>query len=195
MNRSIQWTETMDAAIRDFYTKPRSEPAERTAKRIGIDRRTMMRRAEMMGVYSRRVVRLRSDYMTNPEILRIMNDHIGSHQSVVHKRLAKAGYDIPIGKVGYMLRYIRHGAQVQSRRQYWEDKDHWTVEDIAKMMGVYHPRVNSWIKSGMIKANSASGQLIVSRRALRNFLINYPAHWDHRIANKWAMIDLLANEK
>ena len=195
MGSFIRWTAEMDAAVRDFYKNPRTGPAEWTAKRLGVDRRTMMRRAEMLGIYSRKVVRLRSDYMTNPEILRIMNDHIGSHQSVVQKRLAKAGYDIPIGKVGYMLHYIRHGAQVQSRRQYWEDKGHWTVDDIAQMMGVYYPRVNSWIKSGMIKANSTSGQLMVSRKALRKFLMDYPAHWDHRITNKWALIDLLANKE
>lgn len=195
MGSFIRWTAEMDAAVRDFYKNPRTGPAEWTAKRLGVDRRTMMRRAELLGVYSRKIFRFKSDYMTNPEIIKIVNDHLGAHRSVIQKRLEKAGYMIPIGKVSYMLHYIRHGAQVQSRRQFWEDKDRWVVSDIAQMMGVHHPRVNSWIKSGMLKASATSGQMIVSRRALRSFLINYPAHWDHRIANKWALIDLLANEK
>lgn len=57
--------------------------------------------------------------------------------------------------------------------------------------------LNSWIKRGLLKAGRITGQnlFVVSCRDLRQFLLAYPSHWDHRLADRWFLLDILCGDE
>ena len=57
--------------------------------------------------------------------------------------------------------------------------------------------VESWIKRGLLKDGRMTGQNLfaVSRRDLRQWLLAYPSHWDHRLADRWLLLDILCGDE
>ena len=68
------------------------------------------------------------------------------------------------------------------------------MTDLATGLGVNRTAVDHWIKRGWLRARTVGGDGLLAVRwaDLRRFLCDYAAHWDHRKADRWFLIDALS---
>ncbi|HSS62829.1 MAG TPA: hypothetical protein VLS27_00200 [Gammaproteobacteria bacterium] len=82
------------------------------------------------------------------------------------------------------------------------DADVYTARGLADCMGVEVHTVMNWVKKGLLRAgrkgtNRADWQgdiYVIYPSAVRDFLIRYTAHWDHRKTDKFWLVDILSGQ-
>lgn len=80
-----------------------------------------------------------------------------------------------------------------------EEQGFMDVTTIAIAMGVTKVTISRLIRGGLIEAKTQNrdgsdvlNKTLIKRKALRKFLVEYPAHYDHRRCDKFWLVDMLS---
>lgn len=174
-----RWTPPVDDAIRAAYAKPERGAVTRLASTLGVARMQLYRRAIALGVPMPR----RGNWRDEEAAIIAMCEGRG---------IRFAARKLP-----------RHPPEVVAKRLRWahgtarrDDPDWYTPEDLGALMGVTERQIRRWCEAGKLKARVTHGPTLprydIHRRAVRDYLIEYAGHWDHRRVDPIWLVDLLA---
>jgi hypothetical protein len=178
----------IDAQIRRTYTQEHDRGAvERLARRVERPRHWVSRRAAQLGVRDMRKI----PEAWSQEELEILERDVYLHPGTIRKHLAQAGYSRT--ETAIIL-------QMRRKELYASDNpDLFTARSLSQLMGVEGKTVVGWIERGMLKARrhkpmretQVGRNYEITRAAVRRFMTQFTAHFDHRKADKWFLVDTL----
>lgn len=194
----IEWTADIDAAIRRVYERRERGGNKALARRFGLSPSAISERAVQLGLppLIASIQKGKADIRWLPSEMALIEAHLGEPVAQLRIRLAKKGHNRSEPSIRSLLyRQRQHGAWPDGQTLL-EDRDTYSTPDIAQGLGIPLHRVQRWINGGLLRAKGGGDhQFIVARRELRRFLLAYPAHWDHRPADRWFLLVVLAGEE
>lgn len=194
----IRWTADQDAEIRQVYERREYCGNKRLAFKYGIKPGLVSARAARLGlpplICAQR--RPKSPMAYKPEEVALVHAHLGEPIAQIRARLYRKGYSRSLSSIASLIARHRHSGDWPTLSTMIEDRDRLMTDDICKGLGVNTWTVEIWIKRGLLKVGRITGQnlFVVSRRDLRQFLLAYPSHWDHRLADRWFLLDILCGD-
>lgn len=200
MHKPYNWGPWQDEQIIAAYAKGERGTNKRLAARWGVLPTLVSERAKQLGcppLLSRGPMVYQSIGWTEPEKAIVAESQGLSSQAVV-ARLMEAGYKRRTEAAISSIRLrMRRDAKILSTRQYFEELDFLTTEDISAGMGYSQWQIQKWIQQGKLKAKKITGKdhAVVTRAALRRFLLSHLYSWDHRKADKWFLVNILTDQK
>lgn len=187
----------MDAAIRRVYERRERGGNKALARRFGISPSAISERAVQLGLPPLiAVTQKRADVKWLPAEIELIKSHLGEPVAQLRIRLAKKCYNRSEHSIRSLLyRQRQHGAWPDFKTLL-EDRDAYSTTDIVQGLGVAIHQVHRWIKCKMLRAKGGGDHhFIITRCELRRFLLTYPAHWDHRLADRWFLLTVLAGDE
>lgn len=190
-NRKVfRWrsSEFIDAAICRYYQgAPRRNGVRELAERLGRPKWWVSKRARDLGLMD---VRFKEPDWSEAE-LELLGEHFHKNPDVVVKIFAKHGF-------------TRTGTAIAIKRKRsgyrMEDAPVYSARGLARAMGVDVKTITRWISLGLLRAKhrgtrrceAQGGDMYeIKPIAVRDFLINHTAHFDHRKADKFWLVDVL----
>lgn len=187
MNLKHPISEWQSAEIRSYYQKvPVKGGVQRLAKRLGLPAWKVSHFAQEQG-WAQTGSRGPSWTEAEDELLMV---HHWKAPRVISRIFKARGYS-------------RSPNAVVARRRCLQlrvaDADIYSARAFAEIMGVEVHTVISWIKKGWLRATRRGTDrqhdiYQITPGAARNFLIHYTAHWDHRKADKYWLVDILSSQ-
>lgn len=177
-----RWTPPVDDAIRAAYAKPERGAVTRLASTLGVARMQLYRRAIQLDVPMPR----RGHWRDEEAAIIAMCEGKGARFAArkLPQRTTRA----------VELRMLK--AHLTTRR---DDPDWYTPEDLGALMGVSATTIRRQCAAGKLKARVTHGPTLprydIHRRAVRDYLIEYAGHWDHRRVDPIWLVDLLARTR
>lgn len=191
---AICWTPEQDAAIRRVYENKEHGGNKRLAARWNIAPGLISDRAARIGLPSLVCThnRCTQEQWKEPEIA-LVRAHLGEPLAQIRARLYRQGYRRSLASVRALIERRRNKNEWPSRAEQIDDSDSLTVAELCAGMGVRDYIVDRWIKAGYLRARTVGGDGLRAVRwaDLRRFLCDYAAHWDHRKADRWFLIEAL----
>ena len=178
------WTPHLDEAVRAAYARSERGAVTRLASTLGVARSVLYKRALKLGVRPPRRGPWRDE---EAAILALAGaDRKGARAAA--RRLA-----------GRSLRAVEQQMVLRHGTACADDPDLYTPDDIAALMGVAAFTVRRWCEAGKLKARVSHGASIprytITRRQVREYLIEYAGHWDHRRVDPQWLVDVLAKTR
>lgn len=189
----ICWTEAMDAEVRRAYQRGERGATRQLATRFGVLPSSVSDRAARLGLPP--LIKKHQDRTGDwgPREIALVEQHQLEPIKQIRARLYRAGYRRSLSALSTLLYRLRARGQLPTRADALFDRGVLTAEELAAGMGVSGPAVSSWRQQGLLRgAQSEPGGVWRYRMAdVRDFLLTWPAHWDHRPADRWFLLDLL----
>lgn len=194
----IEWTADIDAAIKRVYERRERGGNKTLARRFGLGASAISERAVQLGLppLIATTQKLKIDIKWLPAEMALIKAHLGEPVAQLRIRLAKKGYNRSEPSIRSLLYRQRKHGDWPSGQTLLEDRDAYSTPDIAQGLGIPLNRVQRWINGGLLCAKGGSEHhFVIARRELRRFLLTYPAHWDHRFADRWFLLVVLAGDE
>lgn len=170
-----------DELIRLAYADGTRGAVSELASRLGVDRWRISKRATELNLAS---ARLKDSAWSRAE-LQILEDLCEQGPAAVHRELRREGFERSPAAVATMV-------SEHLRRR--ERTDAWSARSVAELMGVDPHTVLRWITHGSLKARQEGGQWLITRAALRQWVVEHPQAVDlRRIVDKFWFIDMLGS--
>jgi hypothetical protein len=191
---AVQWTPEMDAQVRRVYERKERGGNKRLAGQWNLPASRVSWRAAILGLSPLICVTAKGlvQSWTDPE-LAILQAHSG--QSIRHIRaiLYKKGYQRSLASVKSAMNRLRAIEKLPTRREAIEDSNSLTTQEISTGLGIEYMVVFRWVKNGWLRARKIGDDGLMAIRwiDLQKFLVDYAAHWDHRTADHWFLIEIL----
>ena len=171
------------------------------SRKTGIPYATLRHRASLLGYNPIASAGHRSATWFKPEEDAIITQHLHRGSVFIARQLAKAGYPRSESTVRGRIYNLRQRGLLESADDILDDHDLTTTCKVAAMMGVTYGKITQWITRGYLPATpqphngGKTRRMLIKRAALRRFLLDNQAHWDHRTCDKYWMIDLLVGDR
>lgn len=176
------WSAHLDDAIRNAYAKPERGAVTRLARTLGVARNVLYRRALKLGVRPPRRGHWRDE---EAAVIAAMEG----------KSLREVARKLP----GRSPRSIEQRMRWQLGSARRDDPDWYTPDDLAVLMGINPATIRRLCQAGKLKARVTHGDAIprytIHRRSVREYLIEFAGHWDHRRVDPQWLVDLLAKTR
>lgn len=190
---------SQDAEIRRVYEKRERGGNKRLAAKFGVSPSLISQRAAQLGLQPlQRTNNRRATAAWSPVEIKIVERNL--HQSTVEIRsaLAKKGYRRDAHAVVRLIHRKRSMGQWPALSDHAIDQDCYLVQDLMAGLGMSRDQLQRWIDKGWLPAKKwkgGDGHWVIRRKDLRRALRDYIAHWDHRLADKWFLIDLFYDDR
>lgn len=188
--RQADSTPALDAAIRRLYAHGKPGPGKMAdfARRTGRPRQWVRSRAIALGA----AVPARGGRRWTPAEDQVLRDHEGRGARFLQRRLVAQGItDRSETAIAERCRRLR--------LQCDDGADRYTVQDIARALGLDGHVIAAWIKRGLLQGamtvsqDGNPGEWRVTHAALRHFMVANPLEWwPGRCERSW-LVDILAN--
>ena len=193
---AVRWTPEQDAEILRVYRAGEAGGNKRLAAKWGLYQGNVSRRAALLGApplictaggspstcrYSAREIAIVEQHCTEPV-------------AQIRARLYKAGFSRSLVSIRGVLRRARANGTLGSRADALIDRDSLDCSILAAHMGVELWAVRRWIQRGMLPAKLRQGSkdhYVMRLADVRAFLKTYPQHWNHVLADKFFLVDVL----
>lgn len=201
MYKRREWSIFEDEEIIAGYRNRQRGTNQRLARRIGVLPTAISARAVQLGcppliTRSKRTPYQGSGWSDHEKKL-LINTQMEAAAVVVEKLVA-AGYPrrTPAAINSVRLR-MRKAGDLNTRRNELANRDMLTVLEICAGMGCKVWQVARWIRTGKLTASRIGGnaEYVVHRQALFRFLRDHVGSWDHRGADRWFLVDILAGTR
>lgn len=119
---------------------------------------------------------------------------------LITAKLNKSGFRRNTKSVMNHLTTLRQAGRIPFPKEHRDNKEIMTTCEISELMGISSMSIWRKINEGLLKAkaqersdgeSSHPRRFLVKRKDLRDFLVTYPAHWDHRKCDQLFLIDIL----
>jgi hypothetical protein len=190
---AIHWTPEMDAEIVRVYTQRVRSGNKRLALTWGIRPRAISARAGALGVPPLCRRSGIPQHGWKDEEMELVAEHLGEPIAQLRARLYRQGYARSEGSIRGLLQRMRASGEWPGREAQIEDQDALTVPAVCAGLGVGDWQIYRWIRQGWLRSRTLGGDGMrkITRTDLKRFLIDYAGHWDHRLADKYFLIDAL----
>lgn len=130
----------------------------------------------------------------------ILIAHHDKPVGLITAKLNKAGFRRNTKSVVNHLTVLRQAGRIPFPKEHRDDKGIMTTCEISELMGISPISIWRKINEGLLKAKEQEKtydssthprRFLVKRKDLRDFLVTYPAHWDHRKCDQLFLIDIL----
>lgn len=187
----------LDAAIRQVYGQRQRGGNKALARRFGVGTSYISERAVQLGLPPLILtVTKKADVRWRPDELALIRAHLDEPIAQLRIRLSKKGYNRSEPSIRSLIHRQRQNSAWPDRMTLIEERDAYVVPDLAQALGVPIHRVWRWIQQGMLRAQGGGDHhFSITRAELRRFLLTYPAHWDHRPADRWFLLAVLAGDE
>lgn len=187
----------MDAEIRRVYQTRERGGNKRLARKFGVPPGLVSARAARLGLTSLIVSGARAvSHAFRPEEMALIRAHLGEPIAQIRARLYRKGYARSLSSITSLIASQRNSGAWPTLAEQLDDRDALRIPDVLAGLGVNSWTVETWIKRGLLKVRRVTGNdvIVLTRRDLRAFLLRYPAHWDHRPADRWFLLDILCGD-
>ena len=119
--------------------------------------------------------------------------HLGEPIAQLRARLYRQGYSRSEDSIRGLLQRMRVSGEWPGRDAQIEDQNALTVPAVCAGLGVGDWQIYRWIRQGLLRSETLGGDGMrkIAIKDLYAFLTDYSAHWDHRRADKYFVIDVL----
>lgn len=192
-NTAYPWTPAQDAELRRAYEAGERCSNKRLAARFGVRPQLISARAAKLGLpplvcNPRRTVARH----WQAEEIALVRAHLDEPTAQLRARLYRSGHGRSLSSIRNLITYYRRRGEWPTRADQVDATDSLTVAELTAGLGVGRTTVDGWIKRGWLRARTVGASLLAVRWAdLRRFLRDYAAHWDHRKADRWFLIEAL----
>lgn len=189
-NVSIEFTSTMDDAVRDAYLNYTPGSIRKLAEELNVDHGVIRRRANKLGLPKIRQNRYSVGYRrwTGPEVrLLLENESLNIRQleTIFHRH----GFIRSSGAID-CFRRLHHSWLAKHHQD--EFAQGYSTFQIHGLLGVDHSTVLRWIKKGLIKAHQPSCEnWRIRREDLLRFLLEHPSRFDCKNVDTYWLMDLV----
>ena len=192
----IVWTSEQDAAIRRVYERRERGAARALARQWAISPRRISVRAAELGLPPLIASVSRQHPLSwQKSELEIMRAHSGEPAAQIRARLYAKGHYRSLPAIRSCVSRLRKEGTTPEREMFFELRNRLTTTAIAEGLGVSPTTVIEWARKGWLPSQQTATKTLrtVRYKDLRRFLIDYVAHWDHRKADRWFLVDVLTN--
>lgn len=193
------WTPEMDDAIRRAYESRKWGANKRVAWKLGVNPGRVSARAARLGLpplVSSPSQFLVSNAWSEKELALVLS-HLDEPIVRIRALLYSHGFRRSISAVAGVISRKRQSGQWPSRADIVDGRNSLKIADVARGLGVNLWTTTRWIKNGYLPVTIMGDDKmqIVDWRDLKRFLTTHQAHWDHRKADKWFLIEALTYER
>lgn len=190
---AFSWTAEQDALITRAYQSGQRGANKALARKFNMTQRAISARAAKLGLSPLVRIMKAGGEKWKPAEIAIVEAHLAEPIAKIRARLYAKGYSRAIGGISSLIHRQRQKGLWLSRIEDIEDHDGLTATAIIAGLGVNEWTFHRWIKNGWLRARSGGGnhRFVIHRADLRTFLKHYAAHWDHRNADHWFLVDAL----
>lgn len=129
----------------------------------------------------------------------ILIAHHDKPAGLITTKLNKAGFRRNTKSIINHLTVLRQDGRIPFPKDHRDEKGIMTTLEISELMGISPMSIWRKINEGLLKATEQEKnqdsirhrRFLVKRKDLRDFLVTYPAHWDHRKCDQLFLIDIL----
>lgn len=193
---AIQWTPEQDAEILRVYRAGEMGGCKRLAAKWGVNSTRISHRAAILGAPSLIAGKaaVANAYRYKPAEMAIVEQHCAEPVAQIRARLYRAGYYRSVASIRGVLRRGRQNGSMGNREDMLTDRDSISCTAFAANMGVKIWVARRWIEKGLLKAkprSSSEDQFTIRFTDVKAFLADYPQHWNHVLADKFFLVDML----
>lgn len=187
----------LDAAIRRVYEKRERGGNKALARRYNVGTSYISERAVQLGLPPLIAVVPRSAMVKWIQAeLTLVRNHIGEPIAQLRIRLAKKGYNRSESSIRSLIHRQRETGNWPDGKTILEELDIYEISDLVQGLGAHNHQIQRWIQRGLLKSKGGGDHhYLIARTELRRFLLTYPAHWDHRTADRWFLLTVLAGDE
>lgn len=189
-NVAIEFTESMDKAVKSAYLNYVPGSIKKLAEAFGVDHGVIRRRANQLGLPKIKQDRYNVGYRrwTGPEVrLLLENESLNARQ--LEKVFHRNGFIRSSGAID-CFRRIHHGWIAQHQQD--EFVHGYSTFQIQELLGVDHSTIWRWIKKGLIKAHQPSCEnWRIRREDLLIFMLEHPSRFDCKNVDTYWLMDLI----
>ncbi len=198
MHKRRIWSAFEDEQIIEGDKSRRRGTNKRLALRFGVLATAISARADQLGCPPLFLRQLTTAYRgggwSDPEKKLVIDTPMEPAAEVV-EMLVAAGYPRRTpAAIGSLRVRLRKKERLATRQNALADQDQFTTPDLCAGLGCKPWRVAQWVQAGKLTATRIGGnqEYVVHRQALFRFLRDYVSSWDHRAADRWFLVDILA---
>lgn len=193
------FTRTQDAEIRRVYEIRERGGNTRLAAKFGVSPSLISARAAQLELPPlQRTNNRNSPVAWKAAELKIVEQCLSQPTIAIRAALAKHGYHRDCGAIISLIYRKRARHEWPSLADQADDRDSYLVQDLVAGLGMSRDQIQSWITKGWLRASKfrsgSAGCWLIRRRDVRRALRTYAAHWDHRQADKWFLLDVLCDD-
>lgn len=194
----IDW-DRIDPMLRKVYTAQQRGGLTALAIDTGIEKWVLSHRAMRLNLPKL----IMKGPLFSPAETQFIINHYPMPQRKIQQALVAAGFPArPRASINTHISTLRQAGRLLDRATALEDNDCYNVGQVAELIGTARSTVTSWIDRGLLKADRTApagdrclSTIAIPRRALREFMMTYPAHWSSRRCDHYWLVDLLAGER
>ena len=194
------WT-LIDPVIKQIYESGKRGVIKAVMRKYDIPATTIRYRARKLGLNSMIYQGRESPRRYCAKEKEILIRNHDRPVSIILQQLNEAGFKRSAKSVANYLTLLRKETRIPSLQEHRDTINIMTTCEISELMGVSSNNILRKIKEGLLyateqevdKEGARTRRFLIRRKDLRNFLINYPAHWDHRKCNQFFLIDILSS--
>lgn len=192
------FTSTQDASIRRVYETRERGGNKRLARQFGVSTSLISQRAAQLGMMPLLPMnKRRTSADWKPAELNIVKNNLDQSTLAIRAALAKKGYRRDCSAINALIHRKRARHEWPSRADQALDRDCYLVQDLMAGLGMSRDQVQRWVSRGWFPAEKwkgGPGCWVIRRRDVRRALRDHAAHWDHRQADKWFLLDIFYND-
>ncbi|MCU0806565.1 MAG: hypothetical protein MUC53_01030 [Candidatus Contendobacter sp.] len=131
----------------------------------------------------------------SPAEMEIIHRHCTDPAAQIRARLYRAGFYRSLASIRRVLHRGRADGTLGSRDDMLIDRDCISCSALAANMGVHLWAVRRWIDKGLLKAkprHSDRDPYAMRLEDVKAFLVEYQQHWNHVLADKFFLVDMLS---
>lgn len=193
---AIKWTPEQDAEILRVYRAGEMGGCKRLAAKWDIGQTRISHRAATLGAPPLICGKASSPAPKySPAEMEIIHRHCTDPVAQIRARLYRAGFYRSLASIRGALRRGRADGTLGSRADMLIDRDCMSCSSLAENMGVNLWTVRRWIEKGLLKTkprHSDRDIYVIRLEDVKAFLIDYPQHWNHVLADKFFLVDALS---
>ena len=198
MHKRRTWSPFEDEQIIEGYRNQKRGTTVRLARRFGVLATAISARADQLGCPPLLLRPKKIEYVgfgwTDPEKEIVIETALEPAATVIEKLIA-AGYPRRTTPAIHSMRLrLRKKERLETRKNALAEQDQFTTPDLCAGLGCKGWQVARWIRTGKLTAARIGGnaEYVVHRQDLFRFLRNHVGAWDHRAADRWFLVDILA---
>lgn len=196
--KKYNWTE-IDPLIIQVYESGQRGVIKTIMRKYDVPATSISDRARKLGLNSLTCQGRVSPKMYCAKENNILIAHHDKPVGLITAKLNKAGFRRNIKSVINRLTALRHDGRIPYPKDHRDGKGIMTTCEIGELMGISSMSIWRKINEGLLKATEQEKnqdsvrhrRFLVKRKDLRDFMVTYPAHWDHRKCDQLFLIDIL----
>lgn len=188
-----------DAEICRVYEARERGGNKRLAAKFGVSASLISQRAAQLGVPPIQHMNNRRTHAAwTPAELKIVKRHLNQPTLAIRAALAAKGYQRDAHAIISLIHRKRSRGEWPVLADLALDQDCYLVQDLVTGLGMSRDQVQRWITKGWFHASKwkgGDGCWVLRRQEVRRALRDHAAHWDHRQADKWFLLDLFYEDR